>query len=806
MEPYVPQHPKSSNFFSSAMRRLSSSSQQGPPGKAALQGSTCARRVLNVDKQRERCRVKELDQKKLRRVAFSVDVEVVGISRYAESEAPVDAAKKAKDKKLQARSEGAALKNPEAFKEEKGKLSVPAAEPDRANSTSSVDDMLEAEMLAAAKRQEQDAARQRKEEKKEKKRKETGSLDSSSQQDAQPISPTSPTSPPPPSIKEGPVSPQPRDRPTTDPVRMYRRCCQLREAPVLKRISEQLGNMKAEVEKTGVVPYLDLNGSRMQLPDIVCLGDWLAIVPVRRLLLDNANLTDEGLRIILAGLLAAKPPEQSKRRHSKSSPDDTIEHSRRSSPGVIEKISLRMNTKVTAEGWRHICLFLNLSHSLKGIDMSLTPFPSPEALTSVGTARVSGESTQPNPKDVAHVLYESLSDRSKESRLEELILSDCHLNAYVIKKIVDAICGSNISRLGVAKNSLDHEAIQYLAQYIQSGSCKGLDLGGNDIRDAASILTQSMGSSIPIWALSLADCNLDPDTLAKIFPSLLNLPDFRFLDLSHNRDLFNSKPNALGMVRKYLPQLKMLRRIQFIDVSMLPEQAIAIAEIIPDVRNLNHISFLENPELSKLASASDLSGQEESCAYYASIMWAVRLSKTVMAMDVDQPTSETNEVIQALGKQIMAYAFRNIERYTSSDAIATSKDPYSAIPDKIDPSKEVQVPDILAHLVGHGDETEPTDDTCGPDQDYIVGGTGVVKALSYVLGQRHTDLRKTPGTTSGNITPTQDTSQQEAGKAQARELGKNMLSSARKIRCRLQMAMQKEDHADDEVMLRKSFC
>ena len=809
-EPYVPQQPKSGNFFSSAIRRLSSASQTGSPVKAAFNGSTCPRKILNVDVGRERTRVKELEQKRLRRVAFSVDVEVVGVSRYGDSEEPVDAATQAKDKKLQARSEGDALKHPRALDEQRQMLDASRNSRDRSGSGGSVDELLESEMVAAAKQQEAEAARQRRAERKERKRQEVEMAGISKRPDVEAaLEPTatrarSPSKPP----IDGDAPPKSHDRPTTDPLRMYRRCCQLREAPVLKRISEQLGKAKSEVEKTGIVENLDLTGSRLQLPDFVCLSDWLAIMPVRRLQLDNANLTDESIRIILAGVLAVRPPNSSRRKHARSSPTRPEPRPIQRSPGVIEKISLRMNNKITSEGWRHVSLFLNLSHSLKAIDLAMTPFPATQSLVMSEGAKESPEQPESNPGDVAHVLSVALSTRSKESRLEELILSQCGLNNYTVSKITEALTGSSINRLGLANNQLSHEALEHVVVYMQSGSCLGLDLGGNDLRDATSILTKALTPQCPLWVLCLADCNLDAPSLSRLMPALLPLTNFRFLDLSHNYELFSQTPNAVGLLRRYLPQLKALRRLQLSDTSMLPEQAIAIAEVIPDIRNLNHVSFLNNPELSRLASASTPDTQEDSCAYYASLMWAARLSKTMLAMEIDLPTSDTNEVIQALGKQIDAYLFRNIDRCTASGAIVAS-DPYSVIPDSVDPSKEVTVPDVLAHLVGHNEDTaEDIDDdlTTGPDQDYIVGGTGVVKALSYVLSQKAADLVRSSANVSGNVTPTHNQTygtQQEAGKVRARELSKNMLGSARKIRCRLRIAMQKEQTQGDEYTRRE---
>ena len=59
-------------------------------------------------------------------------------------------------------------------------------------------------------------------------------------------------------------------------------------------------------QEPGVVSCLDLTGSRLQLADVVSLGDWLAVVPVKHLRCEDADLNDEGVRCILAGLLAAK--------------------------------------------------------------------------------------------------------------------------------------------------------------------------------------------------------------------------------------------------------------------------------------------------------------------------------------------------------------------------------------------------------------------------------------------------------------------------------------------------------------------
>lgn len=801
-EPYVPQQPKTSFF--SALRRLSSSGPAPDAHKIPGNGGVCPRQVLNVDKDRERCPIKELDQSKLRRVAFSVDVEVAGVSRYIEEPEPPDQKKKFKDKKLMGRSEGEALKNPKAVAEHKDKASGTEAEGHPRKR--SVDEILEAEMTTAVQQQDIETAYKRRQEKQHQRQQE--SLEENN------ISSTSPASakshyqaPPLPTSSSGsPTLPRTHDKPTTDPLRMYRRCCQLREAPVLKRISEQLATMqKNNPEEAHVVNCLDLNGSRLQLPDLVCLGDWLAIVPVKRLLMDNANLSDEGLRVVLAGLLAAKPPELMKRKRGKSSPTRPRKNTSKRCSGVIEKLSLRNNLKITAEGWKHLCIFLNLSHSIKAVDMSLTPFPDtavpPRDTKDSSASNTTG--TDP-PSNMANVLSNALSDRNWETQFEELILSDCKLKTYHVQKIVDGVISSGIHRLGLAKNALSEEALFHVARYLCSGKCKGLDLGGNDLRDTISIVTEALRKDNQLFALSLASCGLDTDSLSALLPALSSLPDFRFLDISHNRDLFDTHPSALGVMRRYFPKFKSLRRLHLADISLSPGEAIGIAEILPEIRNLNHVSLLENPELAKLASTEDPAQQEDACAFYASLMVASRLSKCLFAVEVENPVAQSsNQVVNALAKQIDAYSLRNMERYMSNQAM-NLHDPASAIPDE---DKDVAVPDILLHIVGESGEAAdngPIDENeLAPDQDYLVSGTGIVKALSYCLGQGQSDLRRMSGQLSGAATPTQRDPGAQARRGKAKDMSKEMLNSARKVRARLQAAIDRESSTDDEMALRK---
>lgn len=636
----------------------------------------CPRRVLNVDPNRERCLVPELDQSKLRRVSFCVDVEIAGGPKYTDDPAEDDSQRKRKKKdvKLKERAEGEALKHPEAITEEKdeqgeptleakskaipvpgqgngGPNGTPALEEDAAGSpmAGSLEDGPQGMTRKKEKKKRSEVERKERKEKKLRRAQENGSIpvemtandddDDSEKGSLAGSIPNGATAHPNPQV----ASPAKQDRPTTDPVRIYRRCCQLRETPILKRITEQLMSPKcAVVNEPGVVGCLDLSGSRLQLADVVTLGDWLAVVPVKRLILEDADLNDEGVRVILSGLLAAKRPEPTKRRNpgpkhrERAGP---VRH-RQERSGVVEKISFKNNPRVTRLGWKHISLFLYMCRSIKAVDLSMNQFPDTMPPSVHLSAKKNAEKPPPSngqDLDAAEVLYKCLSERLGGSHLEELSVSECGLSTEHIRKIVDGAMMCGISRLGLAGNHLTDEGMNCVIHYLRSGMCHGLDLGGNDLRGKLDLIANTFNEKpeCPCWGLSLADCNLDTASVKPLFPALVKLTNFRFIDLSHNRDLCGEDNGTISLLRRYIPQMRDLKRIHLSDVGMSTKQAIALAEVLPEGPRLAHLSILENPQLKALANATDEAGQGEACALYASLMTAVRVSKTLICIDID---------------------------------------------------------------------------------------------------------------------------------------------------------------------------
>jgi Ran GTPase-activating protein (RanGAP) involved in mRNA processing and transport len=773
---------------------------------------------MNVDPYRDRCALPDVDQRKLRRVAFCVDVEIAGAAQYTEEEdqepptsAPslkgessltrlehdIVVKKMKKDQQLK-KSEGAALKDPTAMAEEKEKESLENATGEAVKlervSEPRKPENSEVREITRKKEKKKRSEGERKE-RKERKHKEAlanGTIPAEVKRDASSSTTDSPAG------TETP--PDSQDRPTTDPLRIYRRCCQLRETPILKRIAEQISSPSAcQVATPGILSSLDLSGYWMQLPDLVTLGDYLAVVPVKRLILENCGLGDEAVRVILAGLLAAKTPEQAKHNKRLSRKVNGQNKQMTELLGVIEKLSLKNNPKIGKEGWRHISLFINMSRSLKAIDLSMIPFPQESAI--VDSVKHKSHPATTDKVNMPTLLQEAIATRLEGPLLEELVMAECGLSTETIGKLVDGVLKCGCTRLGLANNDISQQGLEHIIRYVKSGKCEGLDLGGNDLREDLNMLADALDERSTLWALSLADCHLSPSSLESLLPRLIRLPNFRFIDLSHNRDLFSMQPTALGLIRKYLPQFPILKRLHLTDVAMTPEHAVALAEVLPESRTLAHLNILENHLLSPLASAKTETSQEEACALYASLMAAVRVSDSLICIDIDVPTQDSSEIVKALAKQVVAYSLRNLERLplaeTSDSAIAAMADPHGG-------ETQVTVPDVLLHLVGHMDDypNNHDNDEPAPDDDYIVGGTGVVKALDICLNRAADGRRGSRDGSpfqSGTATPRKVLQGNEVTKGKAKEMSKNLLDSARKIRARLQPALVKEAKSGDEM-------
>ena len=812
-------------FLSSALRRLSSSNSAAL-GKAANAGAICPRKVMNIDQNRDRVKIADFDQNELKRVAFCVDVEIAGYAQHTyEEEAepttylqiPVSQRqtqskqkKDTKEAKYKEKGEGAALKNPQNATEEKdeiGSTKVDVVQAVEAAKESKKADEAPAEDVAPPegsgepttrkkeKKKRSEAERKERREKKRRRAEENGEVPLELNGKNGDDSDDSPGS-------NGSSTPS-TDQPTTDPLRIYKRCCQLRETTALKVVMDQIARHPSTMSETpGTVAVLDLSGTELPLQDIVTLGDWLAVVPLRKLMMDDCGLTDEGVRVILSGIVGCKSAEQAKQ--NKKLPKRGSGKRGQEQLGVIEKISFK-NNRFTALGWKHISLFLHISRSIRAIDLSGNPLPGPSAgltpgiLTKSNTTSSNGSISS---IDCGALMLKALTQRFGD-KLEELILSNCSLTPNDIANIVESASKCKIKRLGLAENNLGPDALENVGRYLGMGICEGLDLGSNDLHDRLKLIFDGIDSTNTCFALSLSDCNLTPSDLNGIFPVLADLHNFRFIDLSHNQGLFSLKANAVPILRKHLPKMNALRRIHLVDVEMSPDDLIAIAEILPECPSLAHLSVLENHRLTQIMNAKDEASQEEACALFASLMVAARVSKTMIAIEIEVPSADSSEVVRALASQVVAYTLRNVERSAINDYGLAATNP---VPDK-------DAPGVLLHLVGHmeGYSENHDNDEPAPDEDYLIASTGVAKALRVFLatdGPSRDGSRNWSPTASGTATPKLGgtATLKPSVQKKPKDVSLELCESARKIRMRLRPALIREDREGNDLNYSKCTC
>lgn len=565
-EPYIPAPPRVTqpSFLQSALRRLSSSGGgQLQPLSRGVQHGLCERKVLNVDRHRERCRISELDQSKLRRVAFCVDVEIASGPRYLDEFMDEKKSQRVQQQKNTSEKGSEIPKNPVPLKKESDEngaakgvadpLPTVDAKVPMQTTVDAKEDSALGEKDSTKKKEKKKRSEEERKARKEKKRRlaeANGTLPVELVRNDSDDSSVPPT--------PGIETPKTQGSPTTDPVRIYRRCCALRETPILKKITEQLA-ASSSPGQAGVVNKLDLTDYWLQLPDLITLGDYLAIVPVKELIMENCGLGDEGIRVILAGLLATKSPDFQRRKFMKSKDTEVPQG------GFIERLVLKNNLKIGRDGWRYVSLFINMCRTIKYLDLSKVPFPTSLTATTPSpgfrddqlTHTTTQSSVSSSVSELSCLLDKALGERLAGKELELLNLAECGLTTEQIGCVVDGVIKSGLRRLGLAGNNLTQEGMRHVARYLREGTCEGLDIGGNDLKDQLGVLAEALDENNGICALCLADCSLDPEALWALFPALAKLKHIKFLDLSSNHALFETQPSALSILRRYVSQFLM---------------------------------------------------------------------------------------------------------------------------------------------------------------------------------------------------------------------------------------------------------
>jgi hypothetical protein len=331
------------------------------------------------------------------------------------------------------------------------------------------------------------------------------------------------------------------------------------------------------------------------------------------------------------------------------------------------------------------------------------------------------------------------------------------------------------------------------------------------VQDHIDILSASINELSPLCVLSLSNCNLSPGSLSSLLPALATLPHFRFLDLSQNPLLFSVQPDSLTLLRRFLPRMKGLRKIDLSNTSMTSDHVIALCEILPEIKQLSFVKVTGNPLIQLDQTKMSEGSMEEGAAVYTALVAAVKVSKTLVRVDIDEPGPDAGDVIHILSKRLLAYCLRNMESGASDEdwAVATA-----AVSRESSEQKRSAL-DFSASIGDLEDEEHNAsyeydeDGKWQDEENYVVGGTGVVKALGVCLGNKPQSARNNNNnvlSTFSSLSRTETISSIASfgdgseGQEKANEMSKALLTRARNIKARIQPALRKGYSDDTEEM------
>jgi hypothetical protein len=234
-----------------------------------------------------------------------------------------------------------------------------------------------------------------------------------------------------------------------------------------------------------------------------------------------------------------------------------------------------------------------------------------------------------------------------------------------------------------------------------------------------------------------------------------------------------------------------LRKIDLENTSMTSDHAIALCEILPEVKQLAYFNLSKNPLVQSGYGKVDEGYMEEGAALYTALVTAVKVSQTIVRVDIDEPGLAAGNVIHGLAQRLLDYCLRNIE------AGAIDEDWTAKIPEISKETQHVPSPEECP-LYGGWAHPELDDDQIWKDEEsYVVGGTGVVKALGVCLGNKPqhaargapTDLATLQRSATNSSAGSLDGEDYESEKAN--EMSKALFSRAQDIKQRIQPALRR---------------
>ncbi|GMM51762.1 Mhp1 protein [Starmerella bacillaris] len=408
----------------------------------------------------------------------------------------------------------------------------------------------------------------------------------------------------------GKVLPSPED--------IYTRCCHLREIMPIKNMLKQLQGQLPPI------PRLKIANTKPTMVEILALSDFLTVVPVACMAVEDQIITAQMVRYIFAGLARSKD---------------------------LVRLTL-VNTKLDIDGWRYLCVFLaTCQKSLLALNLACTnPTGSPSRIP---------------PFNRKNMDWKLLTDSLKElDTLEELDLGGTGIKTSDLQYLL-ANGVANIRMISLANNDLKHEDVKLVADWAQSTGSQlmGINLSGNDLSKSEDWnLIHSFLTNPRMLQFVLRNAKLSGYHAASISsafsPEQALKSNLRQLDLSLNPGLF---PSLVDSLVEILPRFPYLSRLQLDSCGLDSESIITLCEALSHCHRLVYVSFVGNGKISETAATA--------------LCVAVHLSRSICTVEAD-----VAEWSVPLRQQLVKYCLMNLEANTgSSQTVSTESDENSDI-------------------------------------------------------------------------------------------------------------------------------
>ncbi|PRT53307.1 MAP-ous protein 1 [Wickerhamiella sorbophila] len=385
------------------------------------------------------------------------------------------------------------------------------------------------------------------------------------------------------------------DEQDLSPEKIYTRCCHLREIMPIKSMLRQLKDARAPITS------LRICNTKPTMIEILAFSDFVTIVPVISVNLQNLVITSEMLRIILCGL------ERSKK---------------------LGRINLS-NTKLDELGWKYLCVFMLRTTSLTALSLE------------VDFSEKKSSIPEFNRRDMDWSLF----DRVLKARpgVELMDLEGTKIPTKYLKLLLEDGF-KNGRALSVSRNNLTHDDIAAIRAWAaaEGSRVEGLDLSHNDLSQEWDTVRDLLYNP-QIARLELNGTKLNRPATGNPFATKLISQRLESLDLSDNPQMF---PRDLPHLVESLPAFRHLTRLSLNRCGITHDVMVSLCEAISHCHKLSYLSLKDNGSWTETSAAA--------------LCVAVRMSRSLVTVEAD-----FNDWSEPHRGKLTKYCIENLERSTS---------------------------------------------------------------------------------------------------------------------------------------------